>query len=96
MCMFVHVCVCVRVFACVRADTAVGGKKVTLRKQFAHNWHIPYRQCAETHVFSAQNNIYTPLPGVSSPEVSIPSWIAAVGCVLFCSTDANLFLTGGS
>ena len=98
MCMFVRVCVCacVRVFACVRADTAVGGKKVTLRKQFAHNWHITYCQCAETHVFFAQNYTYTPLPGVSSPEVTIPSWIAMVGCVLFCSTDANLFLTGGS
>ena len=38
-------------------------------KQFAHNWHLPHCQCTETcsHVSFIQNDISTPVPGVSIP-----------------------------
>ena len=43
-----------------------------LMKQFAHNWYLPCCQCTETcpRVSFIQNNIYMPVPGVSSPVES--------------------------
>ena len=42
---------------------------IHLMKQFAHNCYFPCCQCTETysHVSFTRNNIYAPVPGVSSP-----------------------------
>ena len=43
-------------------------------KQFAHNWYLRCCQCTEAcyHVSVIQNNIYTPVPGVSNSVENRP------------------------
>ena len=55
---------------CMRSETKT---KDGLVKQIAHNWQLPCCQCMETcsYAFSVQNDIYSPVPGVSSPVVNL-------------------------
>ena len=74
---------------------------IHLMKQFAHNWYLPYCQCTETcsHAFFIQNNIYTPVPGVSSPveNSSCPeSTRRCSQCVTPLSWCQSVFSTDGS
>ena len=48
---------------------------IHLMKQFTHNWYLPWCQCTEScyHVSFTQNNIYMPVPGVSTELSGIRS-----------------------
>ena len=54
--------------------------RIHVMKGFTYNWYLPCCQCTETylyyfHFYSTQNNIYTPVLGVSSPveNCSLPT-----------------------
>ena len=68
------------------------GKSLTKSK--SGGFYLEMNQCTVTcsHVSSLQNDIYTTVPGVSSPIVIV----SALGCVLFCSAGSTQSVGSGS